>query len=1124
VLGTSLSRLAILTIAVFGVVSIGWVQTPTSAAASTTVAAPGLIGTISGSHPRVLGSTASFAALSATVQSDAGAKGLYDRVVSKSNTLLSQAPVTYDPSNLYNTSQTILDITTTLSIAYRLTGNSDFANRLWTELSLVAAYPDWVSAGFLTTGSLTEAMGIGYDAIFDWLGPTQRQTLSSAIIDKGLSPSISQYQQSAVWTTEIGNFNVVANSGIGIGAIAVADVDGSVASSALDGAMASLQNGLNGFSPDGGYREGVQYWGYAIQHLVTFALALRISTGSDQGIFSSPGINQTGKTAAYLTGPSGIPFNYSDSKSASIDTPALFALGSEFNDSVLNKIAYDTTQLGNINQFALLWYKAGVSRQSPSQAALPLDKYYSSSGVVTMRSAWDQPDALFMGFKSANPTSNWHPQLDAGTFSLDALGVNWATELGPDDYNLPGYFDGLPNGQRWSYYRVRAEGSNTLVANPGAGPDQDPFVSSNISKVQSSADKAVAVAYLNGSISTSATTWKRGVALVDNRQQAVVQDEIVGVDKLDLWWGMHTDASIAIAADGRSAVLTKDGKQLLARIASPASVTFTQTPAQPLWSSPSPAGQAASGSTKKLAIHIEGAKSTTISVQFTPMRPGVPVPGLQSVTTLNTWSATTASAPLSTLSVGGAAVTGFTPATLTYDAAVPVGAAVPQVQATAPSGSSVAITQATSVPGRATVTVTRGSASSTYSVFLGTGTIPVAYATSSVSQAAAKATIDNDMVTKWIGAGNQTLQYQFADLQPLSQIKIKWASTSVTPTKFGVLVSSDKVTWKTIYSGLVPGNTNWNAVSFPTVNTKYVGILVDAQNVATRFTGIHEVKFYPQPDVAGVSPAQTQPGAVALSPLSAMRVGDVAQTNYAVTGVGGAPVDPSTLSIKYSSGNQAIATVNGTGQITAKAAGTTRIGIQIISAGRTTVTGGVDVTVSNPWTTTLNPTADTYVNNAAGASDTNYGTSQGLFVKRHSQFTNLNREAYMVFDLSAYSGKQVLSAKLSFTANTTDTGGTQTHVDVHSVQATWNEQTVTYNSKPPLGPTLGSAVVDTTVTAYEIDVTAYVAQQANAGAPGNFGFTQDLSPGETAGLLVLVYGKDTPKKPTLTIQTAYEPL
>ena len=79
-----------------------------------------------------------------------------------------------------------------------------------------------------------------------------------------------------------------------------------------------------------------------------------------------------------------------------------------------------------------------------------------------MRSAWDDPNALFAGIKAGYNQVN-HGHLDLGNFELDALGVRWARDLGSENYNLPGYWEGKRGGQRWSYYRLGSASHNVVM-------------------------------------------------------------------------------------------------------------------------------------------------------------------------------------------------------------------------------------------------------------------------------------------------------------------------------------------------------------------------------------------------------------------------------------------------------------------------------------------------------------------------------------------------------------------------------------------------------------------------------------------------------------------------------------
>jgi hypothetical protein len=172
---------------------------------------------------------------------------------------------------------------------------------------------------------------------------------------------------------------------------------------------------------------------------------------------------------------------------------------------------------------------------------------------------------------------------------------------------------------------------------------------------------------------------------------------------------------------------------------------------------------------------------------------------------------------------------------------------------------------------------------------------------------------------------------------------------------------------------------------------------------------------------------------------------------------------------------------------------------------------------SPPGSTSIAPSADTYVHGSAANSGVNYGTSAGLLVKQ-TPWAEINRETYMAFDLSAYKGRKVVSASLTFYANTSDSNGSVSHAALREITSPWAEMQVTYNTKPSLGALLQTVPVDATLAARTVDVTAYISRMVTGGTNANLGFTQDNPPGGS-GLLVFIYGKDSPKKPRLDIKT-----
>jgi hypothetical protein len=233
--------------------------------------------------------------------------------------------------------------------------------------------------------------------------------------------------------------------------------------------------------------------------------------------------------------------------------------------------------------------------------------------VATFRGAWEDDQATFIGFKAGDNKAN-HSHLDLGTFVLDALGERWAEDIGSDDYNLPGYF----GGKRWDYYRLRAEGHNTLVINPGKGADQDPKAAARLLRFVSRPESAFAIADLTPAYAVNAQHAERGLRLLD-RRSVLVQDEVQTSKPADVWWFMHTDAKIKVGADGRTAELQIGSKRLQAKLLSPEKASFEVMTAQPLPTSPTSTQQAKNKGFSKLTVHLTGVSDSRLAVLLEPV-------------------------------------------------------------------------------------------------------------------------------------------------------------------------------------------------------------------------------------------------------------------------------------------------------------------------------------------------------------------------------------------------------------------------------------------------------------------------------------------------------------------------
>jgi hypothetical protein len=222
--------------------------------------------------------------------------------------------------------------------------------------------------------------------------------------------------------------------------------------------------------------------------------------------------------------------------------------------------------------FYALWY---VPADVRAFAGKPLASvWYGVQDVASMRTSWTDPNAAFVGLKGGNNRAG-HGHLDIGSFVYEVNGIRWALELGADDYNIPGYWDGKK--RRWDIFRLNSRSHNTLVI----GDKLQNFAA--ISKIVSfkvfpeSNVISRAVIDMTDAYKGQAKSVTRTVTLRKDGA-LVIEDVLDGVVET-VRWGMMTGA--AIAPGGRIAVLTERDKKLLIEIRANSATKFEVLSAAP---------------------------------------------------------------------------------------------------------------------------------------------------------------------------------------------------------------------------------------------------------------------------------------------------------------------------------------------------------------------------------------------------------------------------------------------------------------------------------------------------------------------------------------------------------------
>jgi hypothetical protein len=352
-------------------------------------------------------------------------------------------------------------------------------------------------------------------------------------------------------------------------------------------AVNKIQIAMNEYEPDGAYPEGPGYWSYGTTYNVLMLAGLDSVLGTDFGLSKKNGFAKSANYFLHVTGPTGLYFNYPDSRSEFTFKPVVFWFAKTYNQPSLTwnvatlwkeAMEHDISDLmrDRTSVLALMW-------ASSSETSRPKALSWMGQGinhVALFRTSWDE-DAVFLGFKGGTPRSN-HGHMDIGSFVLDAEGVRWAVDLGPESYYKIesrgiSLWDRKQGGSRWKIFRYNNFSHNTLTVNQKL-QRVDGFAP--IIRYSDHRGFAHAVVDMTEVYKGQLAKALRGAGIVES-ETIVIQDELQAADSAaTVRWSMVTPATVEIVSDN-SALLKQKGKVLQFRVVSDADVklgTFSTEP------------------------------------------------------------------------------------------------------------------------------------------------------------------------------------------------------------------------------------------------------------------------------------------------------------------------------------------------------------------------------------------------------------------------------------------------------------------------------------------------------------------------------------------------------------------
>lgn len=798
-----------------------------------------------GVHPRVMIDKDRVEAIKANYNAGGIMKEWGDKVIFLADTYVKMAPVNQDKTNTSGTEllpipQLIKKRVETLAMAYWLTGDQKYPDRVWAELKNATTFVDWVPEHYLNVSEFMTAFAIGYDWLYDCWTDDQRQTLETATLKKGLnSTHAGYYGEGLWWAKETINWNLVCNGGSICAAIAFMEVYPDICADIISNALKGMEFALASYYPDGAWFEGVAYWEFATEFYIRACSSLDVTFGEDFNISKAQGLATTAEMPIYNNGYVASN-NYHDAAEVFYHSPFLFWLADKYNTPTVAKVRYADIKNYDIYPTTLDMIYCNLE-QINTEEIYPLDKYMRNSEMVSMRSSWDDIAGTYLSYHGGYAHEN-HGHVDSGSFVLDMLGERIVSDLGAEAYEHPAYKN---SETRYTMYRARPEGHNMIVINP----DKTEGVSlSSFAEVEKTVGKprgAYSVLNLTEAYGTYVTSYRRGYKLEDDRRSAVIRDELTLKKASTAYWFMHTKADIEIV-DETTAILTRNQKRFLVRVATNApKFAMSEMEAVPLPTSPVVENQADNTAQgfKKLAINFEASGDVYIEVKIIPYddpASSLPLTNLP----IDEWTIPDGEASelpkAKMIYANGVVVNGFKASQQSYIENIPYGENVPEIKAEVPDDAYCEITNPADSKGTTIVKVISKNNPNLYTYYYisyreilvtvgnitGINRHPVRNIVASDNPQEANMDVnilDGNLNTRWSADGSgQWVMLDLGESKTIDGFGIATYNGATRTLSYSVDVSDDGLNWENVYIGVTSLTNDIETVDIEQKKARFV--------------------------------------------------------------------------------------------------------------------------------------------------------------------------------------------------------------------------------------------------------------------------------------------------------------